>query len=277
MMNGEVLLSKRVLPHPTSEPSSWKKGVPTVPRSRSVAGHGADWSITSRGLAVHEDLSHQTWLTFTMLSSASGLLLGCILVVLSVMSAMSPASRAATLVGEPTTGDARAKGDPGAPVVITEWSDFQCPDCRSFAQEVEPEIDRLYVSTGKVRFVARSLAFEGAESLPAAQASMCAADQRRFWAYRNLLWQRGQAKDSGTFQPENLKRYASELGLDRGAFDACLDQEVHKNDVIADITLGVRARVQAAPSLLVNDKMVSGAPSLTALSKLIDQELERKP
>lgn len=211
-----------------------------------------------------------------VLSSTLGLLLGCILVALSLLSAASGAGRAVAPAGEPAAGDPRAKGAPNAPVVVTEWSDFQCADCRTFALQQEPEIDRLYVSTGKVRFIARSLAFEGIESLPAAQASLCAADQRRFWAYRNLLWQRQQAKDSGAFRTENLKHFAGELGLDQNSFDACLDQEVHKNDVVADISAAFRARVQAAPSLLVNDRMVSGALTVEELSKLIDEELEKK-
>ncbi len=66
------------------------------------------------------------------------------------------------------------------------------------------------------------------------------------------------------------------MGLDRGAFDVCLDQEVHKNDVVADIGAGFRVRVQAAPSLLVNGTMVSGAPTMEELSKLIEGELEKK-
>lgn len=177
---------------------------------------------------------------------------------------------------EPSQGDPRSKGSLEAPVVITEWLDFQCPACGSYALNQEPEIQRLYVDTGKARFVDRNMAFLGPESTFAAEAAQCAADQGRYWAFRTLLFQRQRGENQGAFRPENLKRFAAELGLDQKAFNSCLDGGVYRNFVQRETREGEAQGVRATPSFQVNGRLIPGVPSVQALGRLIEEEIARR-
>ncbi len=84
-------------------------------------------------------------------------------------------------------------GDPGAPVTIIEFSDFQCPFCQKFHSETFPQIKKTYIDTGKVRFVYRDfpLSFHpGAQ--PAAEAAECAHAQGKFWEMHEALFSEQQ-------------------------------------------------------------------------------------
>src|SRR5512146_2527590 len=115
---------------------------------------------------------------------------------------------------DPIKSDPHSKGNPNAPVVVEEYSDFQCPACRLYQVRIQPDFEKAYVDTGKVRFASRDFAFLGPESYLAAEAAEAAAAQGKYWAYSSLLWQRQGAENSGAFNVNNLKQFASEVGLD---------------------------------------------------------------
>ena len=208
------------------------------------------------------------------LASAVGLVLGVTMVSLNLLSVSLAARAPIPDGGDPL--ERRTKGSPSAPVVITEWFDYQCPACRTYSLSREPEIERLYVDTGKVRFVSRNLPFLGPESFLAAEAAECAADQGRYWAYRTLLFQRWRGENVGAYSVENLKRLASELGLDRGRFDACLDGGKYREAVLAEVREGSALGVRATPTFFINGRPISGVPSVERMGSLIEEELARR-
>lgn len=152
-------------------------------------------------------------------------------------------------------------GDPGAPVEVIEFSDFQCPFCERFFQAVEPQIINEYVKTGKVKFVYRNFAFLGAESVRAAEAAECAADQGKFWEYHDYLFNQQSGENQGAFADAKLKQFARAVGLDGALFDSCLDGGKHKNEVERDLEDGRNAGVTGTPATFVNGKMISGVSS----------------
>jgi len=80
------------------------------------------------------------------------------------------------------------RGDPNAPLTIIEFADFQCPYCGRFFAQTEPQIDKQYIQSGKVRFGYFDFAFLGPESNWAAEGAECAADQDKFWEYHDMLY-----------------------------------------------------------------------------------------
>lgn len=90
---------------------------------------------------------------------------------------------------------------------------------------MKPALFKQYVDTGKVKFVYLHAAFLGQESVWAAQASECAADQGQFWAYHDLLFSRQAGENQGAFTKDKLLAMAQELKLDMIQFGPCL-----KND-----------------------------------------------
>ncbi|RMF45155.1 MAG: hypothetical protein D6755_08385, partial [Anaerolineae bacterium] len=101
------------------------------------------------------------------------------------------------------------KGNPDAPVTILEFSDFQCPYCGRFFAEVEPQINQQYIENGQVRMGYIHFAFLGQESLWAAEASECAADQDAFWEFHDKLFNSQNGENRGAFSKDNLKKFAA--------------------------------------------------------------------
>jgi protein-disulfide isomerase len=90
-------------------------------------------------------------------------------------------------------------------------------------------------------------AFLGEESQWAGEASECAADQDAFWKYHDLLFESQSGENRGAFKKENLKRLASELGLDMDAFNECLDSGRFTSLVQSETSSARSMGVQSTP------------------------------
>lgn len=88
------------------------------------------------------------------------------------------------------TGDAPAKGEKNAPITMVEFSDFECSYCGRFYTQTLSQIEENYIKTGKVRLVYKHLPLTLIHKYAqkAAEASMCADKQGKFWEYHNLLF-----------------------------------------------------------------------------------------
>lgn len=165
------------------------------------------------------------------------------------------------------------KGDENAPVTVIEFADFQCPYCGLFARDAARRIDEQYVASGRVRFGYQHFTFLGPESQWAAEASECAADQDRFWAYHDLLFASQQGENQGAFNKDNLKQFASTVGLDRTLFDNCLDSGKYTALVSGQTHALSSLGVSSTPTFVVNGQAVVGAQSFESFQQVIDQEL----
>jgi protein-disulfide isomerase len=169
---------------------------------------------------------------------------------------------------------AKSLGPADAPVVFTEFSNFTCPACKQFATDAGRQIVEQYAKAGKVRFEYKHFVFGGDEAWWAAEASECAAEQGKFWAYHDILFARQGGV--GAFSKPALKRYASELNLDRAAFDACLDSDRTRGRVEADTQEAIRRGLQSTPTLFVNERKFVGAYPFSTLRDAIEQELRAR-
>lgn len=138
-----------------------------------------------------------------------------------------------------------ARGSASAPVTIVEFTDFQCPACAA----MHPVLEEVLKSYGdKVRFVVRDFPLNQHEwARKAAEAANAANEQGKFFEYIALLFQRQKALDV-----PSLKKYASELGLDRARFDAALDRGVYAAEVKHDIEDGELYGVGSTPTIFIN-------------------------
>jgi len=194
----------------------------------------------------------------------------------------TPAAEQGTFAGidlraipsEPTDEGDPALGTPDAPVTIVEYSDYQCPHCRAFAQGTLVDVIKNYVTSGKVRYVHKDMAILGEQSQWAAQAANCAADQGHFWEYHELLFQKQGGENQGAFSRDNLKQYAVDLGLDAKAFNECLDQNKYSQKVIDETAEGKKRGVQGTPSFFVDDELVVGNVPYDQMKATIEKHLE---
>jgi protein-disulfide isomerase len=109
-------------------------------------------------------------------------------------------------------------GSKDAPLVLVEFTDYQCPYCKNFHETTFAEIKKTYVDTGKLRFVSRDLPLDFHHSAAgAAQATHCAGEQNKFWDMRNLL-----ITNAPLLGADAIFGYAQQLSLDMDKFKACV-------------------------------------------------------
>jgi protein-disulfide isomerase len=167
-------------------------------------------------------------------------------------------------------------GPEDAPVVVVEYSDFQCPYCQQFATGPGRLIKQNYVDKGQVRFAYRNMAFIGTESLWAAEASECANEQGRFWDYHDKLFEEQAGENVGAFSRENLKRFAAELELDTQQFTQCLDSDKYKDKVQQETDEAGRLGVRSTPTFFVNGRLIENGSNYQVLQAAIETALAEK-
>lgn len=169
-------------------------------------------------------------------------------------------------------------GPDAAPAKLLVFSDFMCPYCGTFAAQIEPQLKRDFVDTGKLQLVFYDFPLGGSHvhSFLAARAARCAGDQGKFWEYHDLLF--GRLSDWATSQNppiDQLEQFARELGIDEGQFGSCLRSDKYQDVVSASRMLGDQLGVNATPTLILNGMRVRGEIGLDydALRNLINAEI----
>jgi len=144
--------------------------------------------------------------------------------------------------------DAHAKGGAGARLVLVEFSDFQCPFCGRHAKQTMPQIEREYVSTGKLLYVMRNLPLEQIhpDAFRAASAAECAGDQGKYWQMHEKLFGNQQALTAA-----DLTRYAQETGIEPKAFKECMDADSHGAKIRQDLKDALAAGVSSTPTFFL--------------------------
>ena len=157
-------------------------------------------------------------------------------------------------------------GPADAPITIVEFSDYQCPYCKRWHNEVYEDLMKAYPD--QIRLVIRNLPLGfHPEALPAAQAAMCAGDQDAYWAFHDALF-----GDSPLGQETYLK-YAENLGLDMEAFQQCLSEERYKEFIEKDAAFAQNLGVNGTPTFFINGLAIVGAQPLEIFKNVIDKEL----
>ena len=161
----------------------------------------------------------------------------------------------------------RLRGSADAPVVIVEFSDFQCPYCRSVTPTLKTLLARY---EGRVSLAYRDFPLREIhpQAQQAAEAARCAGEQGNFWEYHDLLYADGAKLDAGS-----LAGHARSLSLDVQRFTSCLASGKYRQAVEDDLQAGSKAGVEGTPAFFINGIFLSGAQPVSAFEKIIDAEL----
>lgn len=158
-------------------------------------------------------------------------------------------------------------GPDNAPITLIEFSDYECPFCRRWEQEVYQPLLAAY--PGKIKLVYRNLPLTSIhpDAMPAAEAAMCAGDQNAYWPYHDKLFA------SETLGDDVYKQYAQELGLDMTAFNDCVTNHKFQKAIQDDSDFAINLGVRSTPTFFINGLAVVGAQPLEVFKQVIDKEL----
>jgi protein-disulfide isomerase len=171
--------------------------------------------------------------------------------------------------------DRLSLGSPGAEIELILYEDFQCPFCQRFTEVVLPDLIDEYVRPGTVRIVFHQVAALGPESLYAAMAAECAADQGRFWEYYEVLFANQGAENQGAFSKSNLKAFGALIDLDQATFGECVDSDRYLQDIEDSTQAAFDAGLTAAPAVRVGDRFLQGFQPYAIVSGQIESQLEQ--
>ena len=161
-----------------------------------------------------------------------------------------------------------SKGAEGAPIVIVEFADFECPACRA----ASGVLDAVVQKASDVRLVFKNYPLTGIHlnAEAAARAAVAAGRQGKFWEMHHELF-----SSDPPLTPDRIKGMAKKIGLDLVQFDADTRSEAVVDAVRADQKLGQRVKLESTPSIYVNGRRVEVVNDLAVdLEAWID--LERK-
>jgi protein-disulfide isomerase len=158
-----------------------------------------------------------------------------------------PPTPAAPRIVTVAMGDSPSLGQADAPVVLVEFTDFQCPYCKRAHDGVLAELKKKYVDSGKVRLVSRNLPLPfHPNAEPAALAALCAGEQGQFWAMRDRLFDNTEA-----LSQQDFLKAAEELKLNIQAFTACLDTKHPAPRIANDKQDAAEAGITGTPSFVI--------------------------
>ena len=166
------------------------------------------------------------------------------------------------------------RGEPGAPVQIVEFADYQCPACAHFALNVLKPLES-YIEGGQAQLVFYDFPLSShPNAFLAARAAHCARDQERFWDYQDMLFGRQSDWGSSRSPADVLTAYAEQLGLDVDAFENCLRSDRYAELVTANALVGERLGVRGTPTVYINGRSVGNAwNDADAMRRLVEQAL----
>ena len=172
-------------------------------------------------------------------------------------------------------------GSEKAPLVMVEYTDYQCPFCQQYHNATFAQIKANYVDTGKIRYVSRDFPLDFHENARrAAGAARCAADQNKFWEMRHAM-----IVNADRLKADQLLTYAADVKLDVPKFKTCLESDKYRAEIDKQIQEGASAGVNGTPSFIIgyldNDKLqgvrLVGAQPYASFDSKIQEMLNAAP
>ena len=165
------------------------------------------------------------------------------------------------------------KGDSDAPVVIIEYSDYQCPFCSRFFEQTLPSLLENQIASGDAVLIYYDFPLTNIhpQASAAANAARCAGEQGAvaYWAMHDALFS-GPEEWSNQDAAAVFAGYAEDFDLDVEAFEECVAEERYAAQIQADLDSGADQGVSGTPSFFINGQLLVGAQPLAVFETAID-------
>jgi protein-disulfide isomerase len=164
------------------------------------------------------------------------------------------------------TSQSPFKGPADAPVVIVEYTDFQCPYCARLGATLN-QMMQLY--PGKIKIVYKSFPLSSHKySWQAATAAVAANEKGKFWEFYKALFD-----NYNRINDAKLKEIRNLFGLDTPEFDALINSQKIRTRVATDREEGIQLGVQGTPTVFINGKRLNNKRP-EGFRAAIDKELK---
>lgn len=150
----------------------------------------------------------------------------------------------------------KSLGNPGAPVTIIEYASLTCPFCHKFHLTTYPRVKKELIDTGKVHYIVREFPI-GRSAGAAAIITRCAPAKDYFVLYDKFLTQQ-KVWVSQEVRPDAIYKVASQTGMTRQAFDACMNNKEIEEGLRTVKQRGRELGVSGTPTFFVNGKKARG-------------------
>lgn len=193
-----------------------------------------------------------------------------------------PRSILTQIQNPPDADDDPFMGSADAPITMIEFSDYQCPFCRSFFNDTLPLIKENYIDKGLIKFVYRDMPLVSlghTDATPAANAAECAREQggdKTYFAYHDKIFDGENKLGFGTvnIQEESLYSYAKELNLDEGKFRECQEGQKYYEEINKDFLAGRAVGIKGTPTFIINGQMLVGAQDYSLFEQVFNEILK---
>ena len=183
----------------------------------------------------------------------------------------------------PVSAQDHILGNPNAPIVLVEYSDTECPFCKTFHGTMEQVVEQ-YGKDGNVAWIYRHFPLDSIHSKARkeAEGAECAGEiggNEKFWAYMNRIFE--ITPSNNQLDPAKIPEIAKYIGLDSAKFDACLNSGKYAAHIEEDFQGGLKAGVTGTPSTFAIIKktseqtMIPGAQPFATVKAFIDSALAK--
>lgn len=220
---------------------------------------------------LEQKTSHQkqTTIKWLIISVSSLLFLGLFSFIL-ISSKQAKTTETMSIV---LSQNGWVRGNDTAKVTLTEFSDFQCPACRSY----EPLVQQLLKDyDGKLKLLYKHFPLKQTHlnAMAASRASEAAGAQNKFWEMHDILFEKQDEWSTEANPDEKFLSYAKGLKLDEEKFKADYKLKEFEDKINTQQEEGIKAGVGGTPTFFINGKQVVSGAKIEDMKKMIDEELK---
>lgn len=193
----------------------------------------------------------------------------------------SPAAAIARDASKVDTTNDPVIGNPNAPLTMAYWSDYQCPFCKMFEENVLPSLIQTYVDTGKMKIVFKAYAFLGPDST---DAGVIASAIWKLYPNQFLKWNEAmfaaQDEENGGFGDAQsimtlIKKQFLSMDTAKINQDVAANRQAYIDHMTKDENEGQKNGITGTPGSIIGTQLVSGAQQFDYFSRVINQELQK--
>ena len=174
---------------------------------------------------------------------------------------------------------AKFKGSSSATINLVEFGDYQCPFCKRFFEQTEPQLYKEYVDTGKVRFYFLDVSILGDDSVTLGQGAWCADEQGKYYEYHDYIYSNQGEENSGWGTPDKVKNLVENIqGLDVEEFSQCLDSKKYESRTEGLTKFSGQLGLSGTPTMFIGNSemgytVITGAQPYSVFKEVIDKGL----